>query len=264
MPHGIIRTMTRRRALTLAAVAGAPVVAAPTVRALAFDVFGTVVDWRGSIIRDGKQWSKQKPGLPAIDWGVFADRWRAGYGPAMDKVRKGQLPWTKIDDLHRLILDQLLVEFHITGLSEEEKQHWNQVWHRLDPWPDAVAGLTRLKKKYLIATLSNGNTSLLANMAKYAKLPWDVVLSAEMARHYKPDREAYLMAADYLGCQPGQLLMTAAHPGDLQAARKAGLKTAYVPRPLERGPKAKLEPAHQAEFDFVAKDFLDLATQLGV
>ena len=230
------------------------------VKALAFDVFGTVVDWRSSIIRDGRALGKTK-GLN-VDWAKFADRWRAGYGPAMNRVRKGDLGWTKIDDLHRMILNDLLAEFGIQGLSEEEKAHLNEVWHRLDPWPDSVAGLTRLKKKFLIATLSNGNTSLLANMAKWGKLPWDVVLSAEMARHYKPDREVYLMAADYLGCKPGELMMVAAHKSDLQAARKAGLKTAYVPRPLENGHGGKAE-APDAEFDVVAKDFVALAVGLG-
>ena len=229
------------------------------VKALAFDVFGTVVDWRSSIIRDGKALGKAK-GLN-IDWAKFADRWRAGYGPAMSRVRKGELPWTKIDDLHRLILDDLLKEFNISNLSEQEKVHFNNVWHRLDPWPDAVPGLARLKRKFLIATLSNGNTSLLANMAKWGKLPWDVVLSAEMAKHYKPDREVYLMAADYLGCKPPELMMVAAHKSDLHAARQAGLKTAYIPRPLERGPGSKADPP-DPEFDVVAKDFIALAVGL--
>lgn len=242
--------------------AGMTMAAAATggVKALAFDVFGTVVDWRSSIIRDGKALGKAK-GLH-VDWAKFADRWRAGYGPAMNRVRKGELGWTKIDALHRMILDDLLIEFGVQGLSEEEKVRFNEVWHRLDPWPDSVAGLTRLKKRYLIATLSNGNTSLLANMAKWGKLPWDVVLSAEMAKHYKPDREVYLMAADYLGCKPGELMMVAAHIGDLRAARQAGLKTAYVPRRLERGPGGKADPP-DPDFDVVAKDFVALAVGLG-
>ena len=231
-----------------------------TVKALAFDVFGTVVDWRSSLIREGKSLGKAK-GL-TVDWGKFADRWRAGYGPAMSKVRKGELPWTKIDQLHRMILDDLLVEFEIKGLTEDEKRHLNRAWHRLDPWPDSVAGLARLKKRFLIATLSNGNTSLLANMAKWGKLPWDVVLSAEMAKHYKPDREVYLMAADYLSCKPGELMMVAAHKSDLHAARKAGLKTAYVPRPHENGPAGKAEEP-DPDFDVVAKDFIALAVGLG-
>ncbi len=147
-----------------------------TPKALVFDTFGTVVDWRGSIIAEGTAWGKAH-GVD-IDWARFADRWRSGYGPAMNKVRKGELPWTKLDALHRMILDQLLPEFNITGLSEEEKDHWNRVWHRLKPWPDSVAGLARLKKKYTIATLSNGNVGLLNDMAKNAGLPWDTILSA--------------------------------------------------------------------------------------
>jgi 2-haloacid dehalogenase len=230
------------------------------VKALAFDVFGTVVDWRGSIIREGMQWGQEK-GLQ-VDWGRFADRWRAGYVPAMDKVRKGALPWMKLDALHSLILNDLLAEFNIKGLTEEEKNHWNRVWHRLKPWPDAVEGLTHLKKSFVIATLSNGNVSLLVEMAKFAALPWDTVLSAELFHHYKPDSEAYLGAADLLGCQAQEVMMVAAHPGDLSAARACGLKTAFVPRPLENGPEKKASPAAGEEFDVQARDFLELATKL--
>ncbi len=230
------------------------------VKALAFDVFGTVVDWRGSIIREGLQWGQEK-GLQ-VDWGRFADRWRAGYVPAMDKVREGALPWMKLDALHSLILNDLLAEFNIKGLTEEEKNHWNRVWHRLKPWPDAVEGLTHLKKSFVIATLSNGNVSLLVEMAKFAALPWDTVLSAELFHHYKPDSEAYLGAADLLGCQVQEVMMVAAHPGDLSAARACGLKTAFVPRPLENGPEKKASPAAGEEFDVQARDFLELATKL--
>ena len=230
------------------------------VKALVFDVFGTVVDWRGSIIREGMQWGQAK-GLQ-VDWGKFADRWRAGYAPAMDKVRKGALPWMKLDALHRLILNDLLAEFHIAGLTDGEKNHWNGVWHRLTPWPDAVDGLTRLKKEFVIATLSNGNVSLLVEMAKFAALPWDTVLSAELFHHYKPDHEAYLGSADLLGCQPAEVMMVAAHPNDLSAARACGLKTAFVPRPLENGPEKKASPPVDEPFDVKAQDFLELATKL--
>jgi 2-haloacid dehalogenase len=230
------------------------------VKALTFDVFGTVVDWRGSIIREGTEWGKAK-GL-RVDWAKFADRWRAGYGPSMDKVRKGTLPWTNLDALHRLILDDLLKEFQIAGLTEEEKDHWNRVWHRLRPWPDAVRGLTRLKRKYVLATLSNGNVSLLVEMAKFAGLPWDAVLSAELFRHYKPDREVYLGAADLLGSKPAEVMMVAAHSGDLKAARACGLRTAFVSRPLEWPGKA--DSAEGESFDVVAGDFLDLAVKLGI
>jgi len=183
--------MTRRRIVKSAGIGAAAVAlrgldaalaqnntsaAAPDVKALIFDTFGTVVDWRGSIIEEGTAWGKSK-GL-TIDWARFADRWRSGYGPSMDKVRKGQLPWTKLDDLHRMLLEDLLKEFHMDGLSEAEKDHWNRVWHRLKPWPDSVAGLTRLKKKYTIAPCSNGNVALINDMAKNSGLPWDLILGA--------------------------------------------------------------------------------------
>jgi len=238
--------------------------ARPTVmpKALIFDTFGTVVDWRGSIIEEGRTWGKAK-GVE-IDWANFADRWRAGYAPSMDKVRKGELPWTKLDDLHRKILDELLMEFRMMpALNEQEKDHLNRVWHRLKPWPDSVAGLTRLKKKFTIAPLSNGNVALLNDMAKHAGLPWDLVLSAELARHYKPDREAYLTAVDLLGLQPGEVMMVAAHIGDLNAARSFGLRTGFIYRPNEYGPARQADKANAGQFDVVAKDMLDLASQLG-
>jgi 2-haloacid dehalogenase len=227
------------------------------VKALAFDVFGTVVDWRGSIIREGNQWTHTKGSQ--VDWGKFADRWRAGYVPSMNRVRQGSLPWMKLDQLHRLILDDLLVEFKITGLSEQEKDHLNLVWHRLTPWPDAVNGLARLKKEFVVSTLSNGNISLLVEMAKFAGLPWDMVLSAELFHHYKPDHEVYLGAAELLGCQPAEVMMVAAHPNDLNAARACGLRTAFVPRPLENGPGQQQAPATPESFDVTARDFLVLA-----
>jgi len=230
------------------------------VKALAFDVFGTVVDWRGSIIREGTNWGKTK-GLQ-LDWEKFADAWRAGYGPAMDRVRTGTLPWMKIDALHRLILDDLLKEFNIAGLTENEKDRWNRVWHRLTPWPDAIPGLTRLKKAYVISTLSNGNVSLLVNMAKSAGLPWDTVLSAELFHHYKPDREVYLGAADLLGCKPAELMMVAAHTGDLQGARACGLRTAFVSRPLEYGRNGKSDSAEGGSYDIIARNFIELAAKL--
>src|SRR5215470_5970686 len=235
---------------------------AVTVKALIFDTFGTVVDWRGSIIEEGRAWSKTK-GFE-IDWASFADRWRAGYGPSMDKVRKGQLPWTKLDDLHRVILDELLTEFRmIPSLTEEEKDRLNRVWHRLKPWPDSVAGLKRLKKKFTIAPLSNGNVSLLTDMAKNAGLPWDLILSAELAKHYKPDRESYLTAVDLLGLKPAEVMMVAAHIGDLNAARGFGLQAGFIYRPNEYGPTRQADKASPGQFDIVSKDILDLASQLG-
>jgi 2-haloacid dehalogenase len=232
----------------------------PAVKALVFDVFGTVVDWRGSLIREGRLFGRRKK--LKVDWEAFADAWRAGYRPAMARVRSGELPWTKIDDLHRMILEQLLVQFAIRGLREEDIDHLNRAWHRLRPWPDARAGLARLKRRHVIATLSNGNVSLLTNMARHARLPWDCILSAEVMRHYKPDPETYLGAADLLGVKPAELMLVAAHKDDLHAARACGLKTAFVPRPKEYGPAAVPDVSRDPAFDLHARDFNDLARQL--
>ncbi|HEY6575695.1 MAG TPA: haloacid dehalogenase type II [Mycobacterium sp.] len=229
--------------------------------ALAFDVFGTVVDWRGSIIGELEMFG-ERHGV-AEDWATFADDWRAGYPAAMNRVRTGELPWLKIDALHRLILDDLLDRAGIQSVPEADVDDLNRAWHRLDPWPDSVEGLTRLKQRFVITTLSNGNVSLLTNMAKRAGLPWDCVISAELFHHYKPDPEAYLGCADLLDVRPGELMLVAAHPSDLRSAREAGLMTAYVVRPLEHGPDGPPPRYEDGEFDFVADDFLDLARQLG-
>jgi 2-haloacid dehalogenase len=233
----------------------------PDVKALTFDVFGTVVDWRGSIIREGEALGRRKN--IKVDWAKFADAWRAGYQPALSKVRDGELPWTKLDDLHRMNLDQLLGEFGIGGLSEDEIDHLNRGWHRLDPWPDTVEGLNRLRRKYILATLSNGNVALLVNMAKRADLPWDAILGAEPARHYKPQQEAYLMTAHYLGLEPTQCMMVAAHNHDLVAASRLGFRSAFVARPTEYGPNQTKDLKAEHEFDIVAESFVDLADKLG-
>ena len=231
-----------------------------SIRALCFDIFGTVVDWRTSITREG-QLLQQRLALPPQDWAAFADDWRAGYQPAMHQVRTGALPWTDIDGLHRRILDKLLAARGLV-LTETDAADFNRVWHRLIPWPDSVAGLYRLKQRFIITSLSNGNVSLLVNMAKHAGLPWDTVLSAELFQHYKPDPEVYLGAARILGLQPAQVTMVAAHPSDLRAAAACGLRTAYVMRPLERGPGGPMEPWTEGEFDIVASDFVALAHTL--
>lgn len=231
-----------------------------TLRALAFDVFGTVVDWRSSIVREGQMLSAAK-GLP-VDWPAFADAWRAGYAPAMDRTRGAGHAWADIETLHRQILDTLLPRFGLQALTEAERVQLNLVWHRLMPWPDAVGGLNRLRGRYPVSTLSNGNVSLLVDMARHAGLPWDCVLSGELIQKYKPDPEVYLMAARLLGCAPAQLMLVAAHPSDLQAAKACGLRTAYVHRALEFGAEAPPRPARPEGFDIVASDFLDLARQL--
>ena len=237
-----------------------------SVKALTFDVFGTVVDWRSSIAREGERLAEGRS--LEVDWAEFADAWRAGYGPAMQRVRTGDLPWMKIDQLHRLILDELLDRFEI-HLNEKEIDHFNRAWHRLTPWPDSVAGLILLRERFVLATLSNGNMSLLVNMAKSAGLPWDCVLSAELAKHYKPDPETYLMASSFLGYEPEEIMMVAAHPNDLRAAASVGFRTALVTRPLEYGPESDLYARRVTDrldekpgFDVVAKDLLDLASLL--
>jgi 2-haloacid dehalogenase len=231
------------------------------IKALTFDVFGTVVDWRSSVIREGELLAQRK-GLD-VDWAAFADAWRDGYGPSMNRVRTGDLPWMTIDELHRLILVDLLQRFGIAGLSEQEIDDLNRSWHRLMPWPDSVPGLNRLKSRYILVTLSNGNISLLTNMAKNAGLPWDCVLSSELAGHYKPDREVYEKAADLLDLPPEDIMMVAAHKRDLRAARSVGYRTGFVPRPLERGPGVNIDTSPESDFDINATDFLDLARQLG-
>ena len=244
-----------------AAVRGAgTVVPGSGIKALLFDVFGTVVDWRGSVIREASAFG-QTHGIDA-DWEAFADAWRGKYGPFMDKVRSGELPWTNLDGLHRRALEELLDEFGIRGVSDAAKAELNLAWHRLDPWPDAPAGLARLKAHFVIAAMSNGNVALMTNLARYAGLPWDCILGAELARAYKPDPTTYLTGVELLGLQPGEVMMVAAHAGDLQAAASLGLKTAVVPRPLERGPAAVPEPIAPESFDVAATDFRDLAAQL--
>ena len=248
--------------------------AAPDIRALVFDVFGTVVDWRSTVMAEGQALgARQASALGAqapqaarawseLDWAAFADAWRAGYPLAMDRVRRGEWPWASIDVLHRRILDDLLAERGLV-LPQDEAADFNRVWHRLAPWPDAVPGLLRLKRLLPVATLSNGNVSLLLAMARHAGLPWDAVFSAELFGHYKPDPESYQGAARLLDLPPAQVLMVAAHPSDLRGAARAGLRTAYVPRPLEKGPGGPMEAWTPGEFDLVAADFIDLARQLG-
>ena len=226
------------------------------VELLLFDVFGTVVDWHGSIVRDvGERW-------PDVDGDALALAWRSGYQPAMAQVRSGQSGWTPLDGLHRMILDGILPEFCLGGLGETERAEFNRIWHRLDPWPDSVAAITRLKARYIVGPLSNGNISLLTNMAKRAGLPWDCVLSAEVFRAYKPDPATYLGAAELFGLDPEQAMLVAAHHEDLAAARACGLRTAYIERPYEYGPGRTKDVSPRAENDLHAADLGELADLL--
>jgi 2-haloacid dehalogenase len=234
---------------------------AAAVKALVFDVFGTAVDWRTSITREVEQLTQQK-GL-GVDGAKFADAWRAQYGPSMNRVRTGELPWTKLDRLHRMILDTILIEFDVGELTEAETDGLNRAWHRLKPWPDTVAGLTRLKRKFIVAPLSNGNISLMTDLARHSELPWDCILGAELVRHYKPDREVYQSAADYLDLEPSEVMLVAAHLPDLRAAKAVGLRTAFVVRPLEFGPNGKPDLIADSSVDVAASDFTDLADHLG-
>ena len=232
------------------------------VTALVFDVFDTVVDWRTSVIKQSRAFGEAN-GVTA-DWEAFADGWRGKYQTFMSKVRSGELPWTKLDTLHRMALEELLAEFNIAGVSEEAKADLNLAWHRLDPWLDATSGLTRLTAKFVIAAMSNDNIALITNMAKYAGLPWDCVLGAEPAQAYKPDPKTYLTGVELLGLVPKQVMMVASHHNDLFAAASQGLKTAFVCRPLEFGPSGAPDLDTDPSFDIEAQDCRDLASQLGV
>ena len=231
------------------------------LKAVTFDVFGTVVDWRTSIAREVESLALEKQFV--VDGERFADAWRKLYQPSMTEVRDGKVPWTVLDDLHRMNLLQVLETFGIDQLAEEEIEHLNRAWHRLNPWPDAAAGLQRLKQHYIIGTLSNGNVALIVNMAKFSGLPWDVVLGAEIACHYKPQPEAYLKSAEILGLEPRECMLVAAHNGDLAAAGRCGFQTAFVPRPTEYGSEQTTDLVAEYDCDVVAGDFIELAQILG-
>lgn len=231
------------------------------VKALLFDTFGTVVDWRGCVMRELSRFGTQHD--VTADWAAFADRWRGQYQPQMERVRSGARAWTRLDDLHAEVLDALLPDFGMSGLDEGRRRHLNRVWHRLDPWPDSVAGLTRLKRNFIIGPLSNGNVALLTNLARHAGLPWDVILSTELTRSYKPQPRAYLGACALLDLPPQQVMMCAAHNDDLHAARALGMKTAFFPRPTEHGPGQKTDLAPTQAWDVVASDIVDLAVRMG-
>lgn len=233
-----------------------PAISSNQVKILAFDVFGTVVDWYGSLFKEIERMSL------GIDVNAFVLAWRAGYKPAMQRVRSGELGWIKIDDLHRMILDELLQSFAIYQLSEDEKCHLNNAWHRLDPWPEVNEAMIRLKSRYVLCSLSNGNISLLTHMAKHAKLPWDCILSAEIFKHYKPDPETYLGVAHIFNVRPDEVMMVAAHHDDLEAARTCGLQTAYIERPNEFGPCMSKDVSPRELNTLHCSDLHNLANQL--
>ena len=233
------------------------------IHALLFDTFGTVVDWRAGIARDAAPFLTRH----RIDAGpyAFAAAWRDRYQPAMEAVRTGQRPFALLDTLHRENLEGTLRDFGAdpATIPGAELNDLNHAWHRLDPWPDSVPGLTRLRNRFIIAPLSNGNIALLLNMAKRAGLPWDAILGAEVAQAYKPQPEAYLRTAAALALTPAECMMVAAHNGDLHAASGVGMATAFIPRPHEHGPGQTSDLAATGPWDIVAHDFLVLAEQLG-
>lgn len=233
---------------------------AENLKALLFDVFGTVVDWRGGIFREATAFGERN-GIDR-DWQAFADDWRGLYQPAMEQVRSGNRGYVRLDVLHRENLDLLFQKYEITGIPEEEADWLNKAWHRLWPWPDVLPGLNRLRRRYILGTLSNGNIALMVNMARNSGLPWDAVLGAEVTRSYKPMPETYLGSCEALGLRPDQCMLVAAHNGDLQAARDCGMSTAYVNRPYEYGPHQNVDFSATSDWDFITKDMVELADRM--
>lgn len=231
------------------------------VKALTFDVFGTVVDWRSSIIRQGEEWGRAKD--ITVDWTAFTDAWHGTYRPSMNRVNDGKDPWTSVNAIYRRELDALFGSFGVTGLPDDEKDRFNYGWCRLDPWPDSVPGLTRLKKKYLLSTLSNGDVGMLTRMAKFGGLPWDCILSSQLFRRYKPSPEVYLGAIELLGLKPHEVMMTAAHNYDLKAARSHGMKTGFICRPTEYGPDQTTDLEAEEDWDVVANNMEEFAEKMG-
>ena len=230
--------------------------------ALIFDVFGTCVDWRGSMAREGAALG-ERLGITGVDWVAVADAWRGQYQPQMETVRSGQRPWVTLDQLHRESLDGVLAQFGLDMVPAAERDAFADGWRRLDPWPDVPPGLQRLRSRHLLAPNSNGNIALMVRLARWANLPWDTILGAEIAQGYKPQPQVYLHSVAALGLEPAQVMMVAAHNGDLHAAAACGLQTAFVPRPTEHGSGQTSDLAPDGDFTVVASDFADLAAQLG-
>lgn len=238
---------------------GEPVIS--SLKAIVFDTFGTLVDWRGSLVAQLTAFGHER-GLDA-DWEALVDAWRSRYRPSLDQVRQGTIPWTVLDELHRASLIRLLPDFGLSSLTDQEIDFLVMGWHRLNPWPDVLPGLQRLRQLYIIGPLSNGNLSLMVNLAKFARLPWDVVFGSDLFRHYKPDSETYLGVCDLLRLNPEQVMLTAAHNNDLRAARALGLMTAFIPRPLEFGPNQTTDLNPEGDWNITASDTEDLALQMG-
>jgi 2-haloacid dehalogenase len=231
------------------------------MKALVFDTFGTVVDWRTSLIEDFTRFGNQR-GLH-VDWIGFVDDWRAEYKPSMDRVRTGKEPWRTLDQLHRTSLEELVSNRKIQGLTNEDIDYLVTGWHRLQAWPDAVPGLNRLRSKFILGPHSNGNVALLVDLAKFAGLRWDMVFGADLWQRYKPDPETYLGVCRLLSLEPQDVMMVAAHNYDLRAAKQLGLRTAFIPRPTEYGPNQTTDVKPEGPWDIVAKDINNLAKQLG-
>ncbi|HKR39905.1 MAG TPA: haloacid dehalogenase type II [Paraburkholderia sp.] len=230
------------------------------IKALVFDVFGTVVDWRGGVAREAAAFLQRH--APHLDAFAFADAWRREYSPSMEEIRSGRRPYVRLDVLHRENLVKVLASSGIDGATDAEIDELNLAWHRLDPWPDALEALNRLKRRFIIAPLSNGNIRLMVDIARRAGLPWDAILGAEVVRAYKPSPQVYTETADILGLAPAELCLVAAHNGDLAAARRLGLSTAFVVRPTEHGPAQKTDLKAEQAWDFVVDDLNALASRL--
>ena len=230
------------------------------IKALMFDVFGTVVDWRTSVSADLAAFFD--PRGVTRDWTQMAVDWRGMYQPAMEAVRSGARPYVILDDLHRENLDALLQAYDLSGLSTEDLDHINRAWHRLHPWPDCVEGLTRLRERFILATASNGNTALMVNLARFGGLPWDAILGAAHTRSFKPTPQTYLGTAEALGLTPGECMMVAAHNDDLAAARALGFATAFVCRPTEHGPDQTTDLRADSEWDYACDSMIELADVL--
>lgn len=232
------------------------------VKALVFDVFGTVVDWRASCIRELTAFGRGR-GITGVDWAAFADDWRGLYQPSMEEVRSGRRGYVTLDQLHGESLSTLLQQYGVQKLADHEIEHLVTIWHRLAPWPDSVEGLYRLKRRYILGTLSNGNIGLMTRLAKHGGLPWDAILGAEIAQNYKPVAEVYLRSAAALTLEPHECMMVAAHNGDLASASELGLRTAFVLRPNEHGPNQTTDTAASQAWDIVTDSFHGLADALG-